>query len=497
MPSMPKREANQRAAEIVSQAPDDEVGVGQVVMLPVDALHPADDNPRGEVGDVAQLAASIVAVGLLQPLLVTPRAEGGWTVVAGHRRLAALHAAGQHQAACVVRTLDDTQRQEAMLVENIQREDLTALEEARAYQRLIGLGSSQRRIAAQVGCNQSHISKRLALLTLTPAATAALDAGSITVADAVALAKLRDDPATVDQLVTRGWGNIAAQVDRELDERRRRTARAESIAQLRADGQRVVDLDDSRSVWSLTYDTELRPLGCDHGHLPIDPAVHAGEACHTVAVLHDGERVAVCTDLASHPQGRELLEPIAVKDEPNSPDRTATETNARVREAQSRREPLLRRLLDHAGDVDQLAHVARISVLACRGNSVYQRNKIACALLGIDVETNDWGSADPDGTLQRHAAAGDDDGDGDRRLRTALAIALAEGERVPRLWRASDGGGWRDEITAAHFAHLGVHGHTCTPTETELLTGAGAPLIDVLAGYDDDQVDDVDAEAGQ
>lgn len=312
----------------------------------------------------------------------------------------------------------------------------------------------------------------------------------------MALAKLRDDPATVDHLVTRGWGNIAAQVDRELDERRRRTARAELIAQLRADGRRVVDLDDSRSVWSLTYDTELRPLGRDHGHLPIDPAVHAGEACHVVAVLHDGEQVAVCTDLASHPQGRELLEPIAVKDEPNSLDRTATrETNARVREAQERREPLLRRLLDLASDVDQLAHVARISVLACRGNSTYQRNKIACALLGVQVETNDWGSADPDGTLQRHAAAGDDDDA--QRLRTALAIALAEGERVPRLWRASDGGGWRDEITAAHFAHLGVHGHTCTPTETELLTGAGAPLIDVLAGYDDDQVDDVDAEAGE
>lgn len=495
MPSMPVREANQRAAEIVSQAPDDEVGVGQVVMLPVDALHPADDNPRGEVGDVAQLAASIVAVGLLQPLLVTPRAEGGWTVVAGHRRLAALHAADQAHAACVVRTLDDTQRQEAMLVENIQREDLTALEEARAYQRLIGLGSSQRRIAARVGCNQSHVSKRLALLTLTPAAAAALDAGSITVADAVALAKLRDDPATVDHLVTRGWGNIAAQVDRELDERRRRTARAESIAQHRDPFTVMQHRDHMAGLVGVDgrVDGQVSMVAAQRPQLGV-----IGQRPDAAAVVEVDDPPAIgaqCTDLASHPQGRQLLEPIAVKDEPNSLDRTATrETNARVREAQERREPLLRRLLDLASDVDQLAHVARISVLACRGNSTYQRNKIACALLGLQVETNDWGSADPDGTLQRHAAAGDDDA---QRLRTALAIALAEGERVPRLWRASDGGGWRDETTAAHFAHLGVHGHTCTPTETELLTGAGAPLIDVLAGYDDDQVDDVDAEAGE
>lgn len=127
-------------------------------------------------------------------------------------------------------------------------------------------------------------------------------------------------------------------------------------------------------------------------------------------------------------------------------------------------------------------------MLACRGNSAYQRNKIACALLGLEVETSTWGSADPDGTLQRYAAGGDD-----QRLRAALAIALAEGERVPRLWQASSGSGWADEITVAHFAHLRAHGHTPTPTQAQSVAGAGAPLIDVLH----DQDDVVDAEVGK
>lgn len=452
------------------------VDVDQVVPLPVDQLHPAQDNPRAELGDVAELAASIAAVGLLQPLLVTPRAEGGWMVVAGHRRLAALQAAGQGSASCVVRALDDTQRQEAMLVENIQREGLTPLEEARAYARLVELGSSQRRIASRVGRNQSHVSKRLALLALPPAAIAALDDGRITVADAVALAKLRDDPDTIDKIVQRGHWNIPAQVDREMDDRRRRTARAESITELQDDGQQIVDLELDHGPWSLTYRNDLRPLGAEHGHLPVDPAVHDGEACHAVAVLYDGAQVPVCTDPASHPEGRDLLQPPDAGNEPR-PDRAAVrEANARVRAAQDRREPLLRRLLDRAGDVDQLTHVAHITVLACRGNSTYQRNKIACALLGLQVETNDWGSSDPDGTLRRHAAGGDTE-----RLRTALAIALAEGERTPRLWQASDGGSWADETTRAHFDHLRDHGHTLDPTEAHLLTGNGAPLIDALA----------------
>ncbi len=86
-------------------------------IAPLDKLKPASDNPRRSVGDVAELAASIQAVGILEPLVVTPQ-DGGYTVVAGSRRLAAARKAGLAEVPVVVCELSEEQRQEAMLIEN-------------------------------------------------------------------------------------------------------------------------------------------------------------------------------------------------------------------------------------------------------------------------------------------------------------------------------------------------------------------------------------------
>jgi len=470
------------------------VDVDRVVALPLDQLHPAADNPRGELGDVDKLAASIAAVGLLAPLLVTPRPVGGWTIVAGHRRHAALAHLGRDSAPCLVRdALDEPVRRASMLVENLQRRDLTPLEEARGYQQLADLGLSQRKIAAQVGCTQGHVSKRLALLTLPAGVLARVDAGGITVADAVALAKLRDDPDTVERIAADAW-DIAHQVKLALAERDRQATRAATMSSLQADGLRVVDLDEQRDASSLVYHGRPeRPIGFGWGHLRVDLDGHTGQDCHAVGVLHGGDLVAVCTDPARHPEAAHLQDlgggtrlgattPAGTSEDRSAARRETRERNAEVRAAQARRDETIQRLLAAPVGRDGLEHVARMTVLACRGNSTFQRNKIACQLLGLDVRTDQWGNADLDGTLHAHA-----DLDDDRRLRTALAIALAEGERTPRLWQASDGSSWRGTTTAAHFDYLRRHGHTLTPIEASLLGAAGAPLVDALAELDDDQ----------
>jgi ParB family chromosome partitioning protein len=101
---------------------------------PIDALRPNALNPRGDLhpAGLEELADSIRAQGVLQPLLVTPGGE----VVAGHRRLAAARLAGLSEVPVIVRDLDGVQQQEIMLVENLQRQDLSCVEEARAYRRL-------------------------------------------------------------------------------------------------------------------------------------------------------------------------------------------------------------------------------------------------------------------------------------------------------------------------------------------------------------------------
>lgn len=161
-----------------------------LVDLEIDELHPATDNVRTKLTDLDGLAASIKAVGILEPLVVTPNGDG-YTIVAGARRHAASIKAGLTTVPCVIRNeMSTAERVEAMVIENLQREGLTPLEEADAYQRLVDLEWSQRQIAERVGRNQSHVSKRLTLTKLPDIARAALTDGRITIDVAVELTKL-------------------------------------------------------------------------------------------------------------------------------------------------------------------------------------------------------------------------------------------------------------------------------------------------------------------
>jgi ParB family chromosome partitioning protein len=129
-------------------------------------LTPNPLNPRGpiEPGDVDDLAASIEAQGVLQPLLVTP--DG--TIVAGHRRHAAALRAGLAEVPVLVRPMTTREQLEIMLVENIQRADLSPLQEAQAYQRLKDDGLTQIDVARRIGVTHARVQTRLVILQLTP-----------------------------------------------------------------------------------------------------------------------------------------------------------------------------------------------------------------------------------------------------------------------------------------------------------------------------------------
>src|SRR5262245_15259090 len=117
----------------------------QIKLIALDLLDPHPNNPRGPVDptSVEDLAASIREKGILEPLLVAPARKSGqnWKIeryvtVAGHRRRAAAELAGLVEVPAIIRDLLPAEQEEVMLVENLQREDLTLLQEARAYQRL-------------------------------------------------------------------------------------------------------------------------------------------------------------------------------------------------------------------------------------------------------------------------------------------------------------------------------------------------------------------------
>ena len=153
---------------------------------------------------LAELAASIAEKGVLQPLLVRPVAEG-YEIVAGERRFRAAQRAGLDRVPVVVRSLSDQETLEIAIVENLQREDLNAIDEARAFQQLLGFGLTQDEVARAVGKSRPAVANSLRLLALPEEALEAVVQGAISAGHARAiLAQPEEDRGwALEQIVRR------------------------------------------------------------------------------------------------------------------------------------------------------------------------------------------------------------------------------------------------------------------------------------------------------
>jgi ParB family chromosome partitioning protein len=161
--------------------------------LPVDALQPGKYQPRTRMDDaaLAELAESIREQGILQPILVRPVAEGRYEIIAGERRWRASRLAGLAQVPVLVRQIPDESALAMALIENIQREDLNALEEAHGIQRLIDeFGMTHEGAAKALGRSRAAVSNLLRLRALSAPVQELLYAGSIEMGHARALLPL-------------------------------------------------------------------------------------------------------------------------------------------------------------------------------------------------------------------------------------------------------------------------------------------------------------------
>jgi ParB family transcriptional regulator, chromosome partitioning protein len=149
---------------------------------------PNPKQPRGFFDDAAleELTSSIREKGVLQPLLVRPKGKG-YEIVAGERRWRAAQRAGLEEVPVVIRDLSDHETLEIALIENLQREDLNPLEEARAFNTLLELGSTQDDVAKAVGKARSTVTNSLRLLQLSRDAQKALEDGLLTAGHARAI----------------------------------------------------------------------------------------------------------------------------------------------------------------------------------------------------------------------------------------------------------------------------------------------------------------------
>lgn len=169
--------------------------------------NPAQPRERFEESALEDLAASVRANGVLQPILVRP-ANGGYEIIAGERRWRAAQRAGLHQVPVIVREVADEKLLELALVENLQRENLNPVEEARAYHTLVeDLGLTQEEVARRVGKERATVANTLRLLNLPPLALKALEAGQITAGHAKAVLghkRKEEQDALLHAILTRG-----------------------------------------------------------------------------------------------------------------------------------------------------------------------------------------------------------------------------------------------------------------------------------------------------
>lgn len=158
--------------------------------LPIKAVEESPFNQRKAYKGLEDLAESIKAKGVLQPILVRPAGKG-WQLVAGHRRLRASKLAGLETIPATVRDLADDEVIEIQVIENVQRSDVTPLEEAEAYDQLIHKHNrTAADIAAKVGKSVAYVYQRLKLADLPEAAKAAVSAGTLELSVALAIARL-------------------------------------------------------------------------------------------------------------------------------------------------------------------------------------------------------------------------------------------------------------------------------------------------------------------
>ena len=171
-------------------------GSSNICEVDMDLIHPNPDQPRREFDDdsLQELAGSIRQVGIITPITLRDMGDGTYVIIAGERRWRASQKVGLQRIPAYIRTVDDENMMEMALIENIQRQDLTALEISLAYQHLIEqYGMTQEQLSDRVGKNRATVTNYLRLLKLPAAIQMGLKNRDIEMGHARALLAL-DDP---------------------------------------------------------------------------------------------------------------------------------------------------------------------------------------------------------------------------------------------------------------------------------------------------------------
>lgn len=234
----------------------------KIEYLRVDQLHPHPANPRKELGDLTELAESIKSNGVLQNLTVVPywspvhkrTMNGLYTVIIGHRRLAAAKLAGLTELPCVVADLTPQKQFQTMMIENVNRSDLTTYEQAEGFQMMLDMGDTVESVAKQTGFSETTIRRRMKLLELNKEKFNKAEERGGTMQDYLKLQSI-SDPATRDKVLdTVGTPNFNVTLMNAVAKEEEERIADELYATIKdADWCREIDPDAVRDHGRYTY----------------------------------------------------------------------------------------------------------------------------------------------------------------------------------------------------------------------------------------------------
>lgn len=214
----------------------------QIKLINTSLIDPHPDNPRKNIGDVTDLAASIKANGLLTPLSVVPNGSR-YRVIAGHRRLMACKQAGTGAVPCFVLDLDPLQQLEAMVTENCQREQLTVLEEADAIQGMLDLGATTAGVAHRLGRSGDYVRDRAKAASIDNEVRRTRDDFSqLTIGQLVAIARYDGQPDRQKKLAQAAGTSNFDYILRNIERDDRDRQWIESVAALLVESDNGINL---------------------------------------------------------------------------------------------------------------------------------------------------------------------------------------------------------------------------------------------------------------
>lgn len=247
--------------------------MADITYIPIRQLHPHPDNPRKELGDLSELAASIKENGVYQNLTVIPGHylgsreyiqkcvdEGGdasaaaaawtpkalwsseeYTIIIGHRRTAAAQQAGLYELPCVIVEMDEREQMQTMMIENMQRSDLTVYEQAQGFQMMMDFGQTVEQIANKSGFSQSTVRRRIKLLELNHDSFQKAEKRGATLADFAQLDKIEDLDVRNEVLETIGTQNFNRAMQDALNKQKWNHYRDDRVKELLTFATEVTD----------------------------------------------------------------------------------------------------------------------------------------------------------------------------------------------------------------------------------------------------------------